>query len=402
MGAFGVNLVFFLLIFCVITLVFGELGKYPFGSSSVAVGILDIGVFLSTLIAVIWKFGIKKDYMLPKGFWILIGFWAIGLLSLIVSGIFWGGFYLIRFVLYSFIFYLGFIVAKEKNESLNTFLKLTVMVGVAHSVLGFWQLVFFPNFSFLTEYGFDPHQFRLASTFLDPNFLGAFLNIAIVCSLVLFWKDKRKVWFVVILLMVAAVVMTFSRSAYLMLITELLVLSSLRMKWFFGVIIVITLILYFASFRIQERVNGIFTIDKTANERILSWQRGFEVYMESPIIGVGFNNLRYAYQQQNLFKSNSLDGGHSGAGVDSSFIFILVTTGFIGFSVYLLWWMEILRIIFLNLKSGDRIYGSGMIAIALGLFVNSQFINSLFYAPIMFIVFLLFGLGYGIRVRVGK
>lgn len=396
------NLTFFLLIFCVFALIFGEFGKFPFGSSSVAVGMLDIGVLMSVLTGVVWKFGIVKDCKIPKGFIILIGFWAIGFLSLIVSGVYGGGFYLIRFILYSFVFYLGSIVAKEMPWTVGVFLKVIVFAGLAHSILGFWQLVFFPDFSFLTEYGFDPHYFRLASTFLDPNFLGAFLNIAIVCSLVLFWKEKRYIWLLPVLLMMAAVVMTFSRSAYIMLVIELLILSLFRMKWFFGVVIIASLMLYIVFPRIQERIDGIFTIDKTANERILSWQRGFEVYMKNPVFGVGFNNLRYAYEQQNLFKSFSLDGGHSGAGVDSSFIFVLVTTGIAGFFVYLLWWIEAFRNIFAHLKSGDKFFSCGLFAIALGLFANCQFINSLFYTPIMFVIFLLFGLSSGVRVRVDK
>jgi hypothetical protein len=108
------------------------------------------------------------------------------------------------------------------------------------------------------------------------------------------------------------------------------------------------------------------------------------VFGDKPVLGVGFDNLRYEFERRDLFKVFSENGGHSGAGVDSSLIFILATTGVLGLASFLFFWGMVIK----NSKGEFKLF---LVCLLLGLLVDSQFINSLFYPPIMLVIFLLAG-----------
>ena len=86
------------------------------------------------------------------------------------------------------------------------------------------------------------------------------------------------------------------------------------------------------------------------------------------------------------------DGGNSGAGIDSSFIFVLATTGVVGFGLFLIGFLGPLA----KLAKGPSAFPAEKslyyISLIVGLGVSSQFINSLFYPQIMYLFFLLLAL----------
>ena len=98
--------------------------------------------------------------------------------------------------------------------------------SVILSILGFVQLILFPDFSFMSQYGWDPHQGRLLSTWYDPNFLGGFLGLSgvVILSRVLvflkenkFWNNKNIIllssWIIGLVIVFGALMLTYSRSA---------------------------------------------------------------------------------------------------------------------------------------------------------------------------------------------
>lgn len=258
-------------------------------------------------------------------------------------------------------------------------------------MLGFLQLLILPDLKYLTDFGYDPHINRLASSLLDPNFTGAFLAISVSLGLYLYLESKKKSYLLVLLLQILAIVLTFSRSAYLMLGVIVLIFGIFKNKKLLlaAIALILCLILFIPKF--SERVIGGFNVDASASERFYSWQNGINLFTQNPIIGVGFNNIRSALSENNLFKSNVLDGGNAGSGIDSSILFILVTTGVIGLVSFLVFLFTVFNN--MNIKSLKRIeiFKIAIIAIILGLLVNSLFINSLFYPPIMLVFYLLLG-----------
>ncbi len=355
---------------CFIALIIGEFGRYPFGTSG-GVQLMDVMVLLTLLLFLIWKVINKEKIVLPFVWKWLWPFYGVGLLSLLISVSFFpvmdvvkGVLYLLRFFLYSSIL---LIVPSVPNPK-----KILITTGVAVALLGFLQFLFFPNFEFLTQFGFDPHQYRLTSTFLDPNFVGIFL--VIILSLTF----EKKMWGTSAIIAVA-ILLTYSRSTYLFLGILLLGWGMTTSKKFLLIFLTCVVLGLFIP-RVSERIMGGFTVDSSAVERFESWQDGWRVFQNYPLIGVGLGNYRVAQEQLNLFKVYSPEGGHAGGGVDSSLLFVLASTGVIGLGCYLWFWFQVFR-----KKKNLRI-------IIIGLFIASQFVNALFFPPIMLLYFTLIGM----------
>ena len=96
---------------------------------------------------------------------------------------------------------------------------------------------------------------------------------------------------------------------------------------------------------------------------------------------MGFNAYRYAQNKYANLTDAKWQTTHSGAGTDNSFLFVLATTGILGFLAY----VYLLSNIFILGKSKLRknLFSAVLIASLTGLLVNSLFINSLFYVYIL-------------------
>ena len=96
-----------------------------------------------------------------------------------------------------------------------------------------------------------------------------------------------------------------------------------------------------------------------------------KIIVDHPILGVGFNAIRYAKTEYNFGQDNLFDN-HAGAGFDNSFLFIAATTGLAGLLTFLLFLRQIFR-------KGNLFVKSSIVAII----VHSFFLNSLFFPWIM-------------------
>ncbi|RJQ25095.1 O-antigen ligase family protein [Candidatus Parcubacteria bacterium] len=392
-------LVKFLLIAVLLSFIFGEFAHFPFGSSAGAVYLSDILLVFAIIFFIIWNTIAKTRIIIPKVFYPMLIFWIVAGISLLLSFTFFpweevvkGGLYLVRLIAYSTIFVIIFNLKKKQIISKEGVINTLIAIGIFLSCLGFIQLFLFPNFEninfSLTSYGFDPHQGRLASTFLDPNFTGAYLVLTLV--LILYRLSLRiyekKLWLLSALLIVS-IILTYSRSAYLMLTVTVIVIGTLNWKninnraRLAGIFVSLTVMVVSAIFfpRALDRIVSGLSLDKTSMERVESWQAGWKIVQEKPILGVGFNNVRLVKQQLNLFKTYTPDGGHAGAGIDSSLLTVWATTGSLGLIVYLSFGLGIARGLF---KKGG-LFSVMILGALAGLVVESQFINSLFYPPIM-------------------
>ncbi len=316
----------------------------------------------------------------------IIGFWLIGGASLLFSGNLGGLTYLLRYMFYSSAVWLGYALVKSRLVDLKAMIYLEVFIGLGLAILGFGQLMVWPDISFLSQFGYDPHQNRLVSTFLDPNYLGVFLDIALFLSIYLARHNRSWKILIVSFILLAGIVLTYSRSAYLMLLVGGLMMSAKYYKWGILVLAGLVISLYLLVPQFATRINGGLMVDKSASERLDSWQKGLVVFEGNPILGVGFGNLRDYLNDHNMVKVFSEDGGNSGNGIDSSFLLVLAMTGVIGLIVYLGFWVYLVRL----LISGDD-FSFILLTIVVSGLIGSQFINSLFYPPIMLGLFLLIG-----------
>lgn len=440
------NIVLFLFIAAFFSLTLGEFGQYPFGQANFSISIMDILLTLSLSFLLIWNIGIKKNLKLPPNFIFLILFWTVAILSLFFSLDLSGWLYLLRFIIYSSTLYITFNLVRARILSLNEFLTLLKITCLTLGTAGLLQLIFYPNMDTLSLLGYDPHKNRVFSTFLDPNLLGTFLNFGLVISLYEIISQKfsltkefikqNKFNLINLLILMPAVILTFSRSAYLMLVISLLIILAIKNRKLLAIFAVLTLVLYLIFPAFNTRINGAINIDDSAKERFSSWDKGLLIFQQNPGLGVGFNNLRNYSQHNDLIKLFSADGGNSGAGVDSSLIFVLATTGLVGFLAYVVFIIRNLADLIASLTANFKEFYNlnfrpikiltkvlelpavgkwyresphvsikstritlPLFALSLGLIVGSFFINSLFFPPVMIVWFSLLGVFSGLQLE---
>jgi len=269
--------------------------------------------------------------------------------------------------------------------------------GVILSILGFVQLILFPDFSFMAQYGWDPHQGRLLSTWYDPNFLGGFLGLAavIILSRILVflrenkvWREKNIIllssWIIGLGIVVGALMLTYSRSALLAFLIGVTIVTILISRRTFVLVMIILSLIVISNPRLQTRIQGAIQVDVTASLRIQSWLQTLDDIDKNPIWGIGYNTIKY----QTIVPSEL----NSASGRDSSLLTLWLTGGIIGLGLFII-------IIFnsiikawqkLSKSSLERTWGVAIIGGWALILVHSMFVNSIFFPHILiFILFLL-------------
>lgn len=364
------NLEVYILIFAIVS---GQLFKIPLGLGGIT--LLDITVILFCLVGLVKsKLRFKKpDGPIKYGFIFLL----VALVSLNLTPLnnlnsdrfFSSALYLIRL---SFYFLFGYLIWMDIFPNIKSkYKELLILSGFGIALAGFLQILIFPDLSFLTSERWDPHYYRLVSTFLDPNFTGAFLVLTLLLIMTL---KKNRISTLLITVAFTALALTFSRSSYLMFFISFLTLSYFKKNFRLLRATIICSLVLFASFFVYNTLVSVPRgVDRgeSAISRVDTWQQGFELFKTYPILGVGFNTYRYALEDQSLADQGFLQNRGATTN-DSSLLFVLSTTGIIGFIFYLLFLGK-------TFKSGDHILKSAL----LGLLIHSLFANSLFYPFIL-------------------
>ncbi len=336
------------------------------------------------------KISLTKYLLIFLG-WMILGL-VLALQMLPLNSVARDSFYLIRFFEYAAIIFLILDLIRDK-KSLISYLKAIVAIGFILGGLGFLQLYFVPDFSFMVAAGWDPHQNRLLATWFDPNFLGGFLVLCLSLLIGIYYAEKKRGYrattLIAGLFLAASIIFTYSRSAYLMLLLVLLLWGIFFARKLLAIsLILLSLVVLFVP-QVQRRVKGAIDFDTTVQSRVDSWRDAFVLVKKSPIFGVGYNTYRESrLKLQLITKKTSVN--RSAAGSDSSLFTILATTGVIGAVIYLyLWFLILKRNLKLILKSkspeNQKLY-FGIFVGLVGLFIHSFFVNSLLY-PLIAIVF---------------
>jgi len=350
----------------------------------------------------------------PKVFRYFLVFIGVAFVSLLLSipdfspkEILIAAMYWVRFVSYGFLGLLVYQETKTKDQIKNT---LLVILGFSLllAFAGFIQMLVFPDLISIVEQGWDPHQNRLVSTWLDPNFVGGFF--AFIFSFVLAFTlhiKKRSLKYgliVALLILESSIFLTYSRSAYLAFLAGAFIVTMLKSPRVFIIIfLVFGLQVSSSSYAVQRVVSMIFNLDMvfsaeskdpTANFRVRSWMDTISLIKEKPILGYGYNNLTTVKNQLDIVHTESQ---HSASGSDSSLLTILATTGILGFLPFFLFYL----ITFIDARKMFLIKENNILAQSLSLgmlggisvlFLHSIFVNSLLYPPILLFFFTIWGI----------
>lgn len=363
----------------VIALPLGEVARFTF--NEVAITLLDAVVATTVLFWIFFKKRIPHSELKKP---ILI-FASVLFISLIVniprlntSELLVSSLYLLRWIFYALLFFvvLDLQLSKQKIE------KAMTIGGAILVVIGYILYFLYPDLRNLRYAGWDEHLYRLFSTFLDPNFAGSFFVLYFLFLLNKLFTKKTLIFSFISLVTLAAIVLTFSRSAYVMFMIGTVILLYFKGKKFFAAGLIglfLVLIIIFGQLSIRSEGTNLLRI-ASGEARLDSIRNAFTIFKDHLIFGVGFNSYRYA-QRDYGFLNESKMIVHSGAGTDNSFLFILATSGIVGFAAFVYLLFKIISI-------KDPLITSSM----LGLIVNSLLVNSLFYPPIMFWLWILLGI----------
>lgn len=372
-------------------------------TNEIAIRPLDISVGITSIIFIIinlknWKF--QKSYLMKP----LIYFSVIGLFSLVINcfflnqyQLFSSSLYLIRWVLYSIIY---FVIWSFDSNFKKIISLILIADGIVILLFGYLQYFFYPNLRNLYYLGWDEHNYRLFSVFLDPNFAGAFfvLFFIFLVGIVRFHLAEKRYkanikLSIIMSITLFAVFLTYSRSAILMLIASmgvyLILINKKKLLYVFFGIIACILIILSPTFN-KENTNLLRITSSIA--RIETYNNAFKIIKDHPVFGIGFNAYRYFQQSYGFRDTITKFPNHADAGVDSSLLFATATTGLVGLSAYLFIWYSILKKALAFRNKTSNLFPFVVICSTIGLFVNSIFINSLFFPPLMYWMWIIIGL----------
>lgn len=266
--------------------------------------------------------------------------------------------YLIRFIAFSSVYF------AFRSRGINRFRCYLLLAAIAFIGIGLLQYFLLPDVRWLKNLGFDDHYFRLVGSLLDPNFSGLVLVI-FTLFIISLGQGRAKLFS---LLPLTALALTFSRASFLALALGLIYLIFAKKQFkFLLLIFILVLLLYLVPKPFGEGVNlwRTFSIHSRLDNQIGAWK----LFLDNPLFGIGFNTLKVTSQSPipNLT-----------SGVDNSFLFVLTTTGLVGFAAFVYFLFTCWRI------SRSPTVKASLIAI----FAHSFFNNSLFYSWILILFFL--------------
>jgi len=361
-----------------ISLLVGQLGRIQI-TSDIAFYFHDIVIFCYLLFHIRALFHLEwKKVELAKPLAIVFGVCFLSLIGNLwrfqPADIAVGLLYLLRFCMYVSIF--TCILLSKKSQTY--WFRWLYFLGVGYAVIGFFQLLFYPNLRNIAYLGWDPHYYRLFSTLFDPNFVGCIIVLCFFLGFYLITKTKLKLFMIITqIVLLLAVFLTYSRSSFVALVIGLMVYITFTKQWKYAIVLVFIVL----STLIFPSLGGISTnIGRmwSVSSRLSNWQEGSALFFNSPIIGYGFNTLRAVAKVGTTSPYGYI--ANAGGGIDNSILFILVTTGVIGLAVFANLGICLIR-------SGLCITKQPLKAVYFSIFtaliIHSMFVNSLFYPQIL-------------------
>lgn len=368
-----VKILKFLTNLCFLSLIIGPLGKLPFESMAISIYFIDLTVIA---LSIFWICNLNRLIYFIRGDK-LTTYFSLFWFALLVSHIFSplnltiqqhaiSLLYLLRYGCY-WVIYISFsYLLKQKILTKENILNRLIWIGVCLGILGGVQYILYPDLRNLYYLGWDPHLSRIFSTYLDPNYFGLVMVLVMLAVLYSRFSLLLKAGFGTFLFIILA--FTYSRSSYLCFLSTNFIhtLLARRIKLYIAILTGFFIVLFLLPRGQGEgvKLERVFSLEK----RVESWKLAGTFLVKYPLLGIGFNNTRFAKQLMNIDVEN-LDTSHSAAGFDNSFLFILATSGTVGFVFFL-------SFIYTLLSLSGR---WGQLSIV-GVLIHSMFLNSIFFS----------------------
>lgn len=265
-----------------------------------------------------------------------------------------------------FLYYQSILFTIRDTNSYNFFIILLIIFLILNLIVATFQYKFgyFPFVWKVMEIGKIPiWKFRVRGIFSHSNSLAGFISIFspffVGWLIVNIKKINKFIKLSLIILsfwIIAILLFTHSRIGYISTFTSALVFSFLsilfyspkgRLKRIFSFLIVSAIIAFLLGIIIKKflplvylRILSIFWGEKEISIaiRLMFWQKSLEEFLSSPLFGIGLGEFAH--------RTYSLEHLHS----HNYFINLLLENGIIGFTVFLIFFLYVLKIIYKELK----------------------------------------------------
>lgn len=350
----------------------------------------DIIVFL--IFICIWSYYLfKKETPRSSILLSIFAFLAFGLVSVLINSTRIPGYNFFVAFLYPVRYFMYLSLLFLPNLVRSSYKRWVYFSGSVVVLFGFIQHIFYKDLGNLSYLGWDNHLYRLFSTFLDPNFAGAFFVIFLFYSLPFLFSMSKynvKLIYLVVVSLSAfiSIFLTYSRTSLVMLVVAItfFLLSLKRVKL---LLISFMAILVFVSMVSDVRIEGLNPFrTASTNERIKSATQALDIASKNPLFGIGFNGYRYAQVYYGYRTEEGATISNADAGTDNSYLFVFATTGVIGLGLFIGFLYFVLREI-----DTKKIEGKLAISLFISVLAGSLFLNLLFYTPLLMWVYLIIG-----------
>ena len=312
--------------------------------------------------------------------------------------------FLLRWLYYSIPYFLVSDLVKSRLH-VKHLLNFLLLGAAVFSGFGVFQAILLPNFAIIVDpsnlAGWDLQRNRLVSTFLDPNYAGCLIAIALAGS-VAFWMEGFRRARYLIPLFGLALILTYSRGSILAFLTAFLYLLAVgknKKRGFAALIVVLLMIVAGSPYLIKEAESyQRFTVsDGSAQSRIDLWRSNIGIIRDNMVWGIGFNTTPFVVPNLPYISR----GGYAPTGATSfcitgGLLTIFALTGIFGLSAYcyllgrVIWMSH-----FISTRVRDPFYRAfgrlGMSSVII-LVISSFFTLTILYTFIMGLSWMVFGI----------
>lgn len=286
----------------------------------------------------------------------------------------------------------------RSKEEVNGFISLFLLSGLL--VAAFGVLQFFTGVQMRAEW-LDVENnpdiaSRVYSVFLNPNILAEYLVLLTPLAVGLTWYTKRfkkKILFTAATaVLLVCLIMTMSRGGWVgICFAALAFILMVDMRLILLALPVGVLGFAFMPAKILERFSSIgSTVDSSNAYRLKIWNITLNVIHDHFLGGVGFGYAPFKQTFETYIRTMPIFHAHN------TYLEIFAETGLVGFVVFFLFLLTMMKYPILNLvRSEDKYYryvSAGILAGIIGLFGHGIFEDVIYIPRIIFTFWIMIGL----------
>jgi len=321
---------------------------------------------------------------------LISGLWA-GICGLAIAMIISGIFLFCQFVL-------AFVISSTFRAK-NTVINLLLLISIPLLLVGCYQGLSGQTTSRLwVSTAENLVQARAFGFFGSPNILGGLAMITVIIAVSKFLSLKKWWYLVYGIIALLALVLTFSRSAWIGLgvgIAAALLIKNWKLI-FISPLVLLALIVPSIKQRIFVSLSQSYMIDAALDGRVWSFNTAMEIFKTSPIIGTGpgtYGGQTAIYFNSPVYLRGIQNGYVALPYTDNQWLQIAVQTGILGLITIVGFFIShLVNNLKRYFKTHEYLY-LGVVAATIALLINGLFANVLEFGAVSILGGVYLGLG---------